>query len=842
MYLVPPFFEFYTYKSEHFLIHYHKEVEGIVIPVSEIADSIFDEYVKIFNYNPGRVNIVLIDAYDYSNAFASVIYENTIYIFLQNPFADYYFGFGSMESWLSTVISHELTHVFHLDYPHNINGLPIPSIIRSIFGRVPLYSFPNTLDPNWQIEGLAVYMESRNGFGRLNSGNYRNILLAYSKGNRVSPDIMCNNTSIWHGGNTPYIWGGLFTEYMSKVHGEDYIIHRFVKSSYFENTGCISMGFLPDEWLIQDSKDFENWRRFLREEARKFSSAEEFITNSGFSKSSLAISPSGKYMAYIENTTYDYPSLVILSGGKELARIKAVVLPWVYFEGDSTIYFSKYENFKNFFVFSDVYRWNFRKNKIRRITYGERAFSPFIYGDSLFYVRRKGLKQEVVVKVKDKPPKILISGNIYQGFNNLFVWNDTLFFSFNDDGKYDIGFFDLKSGVFSKITDDYAVDVLSFVDSGGVYFSRDEGSGYQVFLYKNGKFFTTRRKFFGVMYPRPYNGKIVAIFLDTKGYDIALINPTLVEKKIKKVEHQRDALPMLGIKPLSRRYNPLPGLLPKYWFPTVFFSDIFKFASLKTSGMDILYRYGYDISLSYMETKLLDSGYKYLNLSVYYTYTGVYPRIYISGNANNIMGKSMDISLEFPFYGFRSFKSLYLRSTLNEKTQAFGAGFAYSSAFPYKNSTLLAEGVYLSLGAMYINYGYIFGGIYKIGLRLGWAGINMYGGINGLSGFHRNEIYIFPNIFNPVYPDLNTGLLPPPKYHFYPILFLSRIYPSLLLGSYGITRVFYKYAGLVVMGDFVILGNINLSLGVGFTFYPKYGFLITVPSTSFLSILSPFSP
>jgi len=63
-------------------------------------------------------------------------------------------GFGTTryDDWLRLVITHEYTHVLQLDMASKL-----PLALRSIFGR--LY-FPNALQPEWLIEGLATFEET----------------------------------------------------------------------------------------------------------------------------------------------------------------------------------------------------------------------------------------------------------------------------------------------------------------------------------------------------------------------------------------------------------------------------------------------------------------------------------------------------------------------------------------------------------------------------------------------------------------------------------------------------------------------------------------------------------
>jgi len=104
----------------------------------------------------------VLDSLDFSNGYASPYPFNFIGIVLSPP------DEGELlqnREWLELVLTHEFTHIVHLDQARG------PAIVlRRIFGRYLLLpfpfallfpsGFPNLLEPNWLIEGLAVYSES----------------------------------------------------------------------------------------------------------------------------------------------------------------------------------------------------------------------------------------------------------------------------------------------------------------------------------------------------------------------------------------------------------------------------------------------------------------------------------------------------------------------------------------------------------------------------------------------------------------------------------------------------------------------------------------------------------
>ena len=113
------------------------------------------------------------------------------------------------------VFAHEYTHIVHLSRGRGwIGGL------RRVFGRMPLL-YPNLFLPIWQIEGIAVYEESAlTGQGRVPDRNFRAIADVAADASRFEPlDRASGGLVDWPSGNTPYVYGGYFHEFLAARYG-----------------------------------------------------------------------------------------------------------------------------------------------------------------------------------------------------------------------------------------------------------------------------------------------------------------------------------------------------------------------------------------------------------------------------------------------------------------------------------------------------------------------------------------------------------------------------------------------------------------------------------------------
>ncbi|HEY0994821.1 MAG TPA: hypothetical protein VGD77_02400, partial [Gemmatimonadaceae bacterium] len=119
------------------------------------------------------------------------------------------------DDWLQLVVTHELTHIFHLDRSRGIWRLA-----QGVFGRAP-FLFPNVYSPAWLTEGLAVYYETRlTGSGRLAGTEHRMIArAAAAAGHLPRLDQLSLGTPRFPMGNAAYAYGSLFIDYLAQRGG-----------------------------------------------------------------------------------------------------------------------------------------------------------------------------------------------------------------------------------------------------------------------------------------------------------------------------------------------------------------------------------------------------------------------------------------------------------------------------------------------------------------------------------------------------------------------------------------------------------------------------------------------
>ena len=205
--------EWRTLHTQHFRVHFTPAVEEEARRAAVNAERAYAELSTELVPPRGTIDLVISDNVDYVNGYATPFPSNRIVVFAHPPTDAS--GLRDYDDWNALVVTHELTHIFHLDRTRGIWRFG-----QAIFGRNPLL-FPNLYEPRWVVEGLAVYFESRmTGVGRLESSEHSMTARAAALANRL-PTLqeLSPGTSRFPGGNVVYIYGSLLFDYLSRTRG-----------------------------------------------------------------------------------------------------------------------------------------------------------------------------------------------------------------------------------------------------------------------------------------------------------------------------------------------------------------------------------------------------------------------------------------------------------------------------------------------------------------------------------------------------------------------------------------------------------------------------------------------
>ncbi len=233
-----PYHRYLTLETEHFHVHVPVGLEREGRVAGAAAERAYAQLAAELKEPRGRIDLVVTDDADRSNGYATPTPTNRIVVFATPPVEA-----GALrlnEDWLGIVITHELTHIFHLD---RVGG--VWSLAQHVFGRAPAL-FPNSYGPSWLTEGLAVYYESRlTQGGRLRDAEFAMYARAAALEHRF-PDLsaLSLGSPLFPGGNGAYGFGALFVDYLARTRG-DSSIRRLVDAQ--------SSALIP-YWLNREAK------------------------------------------------------------------------------------------------------------------------------------------------------------------------------------------------------------------------------------------------------------------------------------------------------------------------------------------------------------------------------------------------------------------------------------------------------------------------------------------------------------------------------------------------------------------------------------------------------------
>jgi hypothetical protein len=223
---VDPGLRWRSFDTEHFSVHFADKDRAQADAAAQVAEAVYPRITGWLQWRPEtRVHLLVLDSFDLSNGWATPLPFNEFAIYLTPP------DEGELlqnRGWLEMVISHELTHIVHMDKARR--G---PLVLRNVFGRVPLpipNTLPNLWGPSWVKEGLAVYSESEaaGGYGRLGQSFFEGMMRAeVDRGLRHLREIHADGRGFPL--NRDYLYGSYFFMFLAERYGPQAV------AAYVEN-------------------------------------------------------------------------------------------------------------------------------------------------------------------------------------------------------------------------------------------------------------------------------------------------------------------------------------------------------------------------------------------------------------------------------------------------------------------------------------------------------------------------------------------------------------------------------------------------------------------------------
>ncbi len=213
-----------TIRTEHFHVHFTPDVEAIARRAAAVAESAYVALSAELRPPRGPIDLIVADNVDFTNGSATPFPTNRVILYARPPVDVQTLRF--YDDWTTILVTHELTHIFHLDRARGWWGGA-----QRLFGRNPAF-MPNLYLPSWIKEGIAVYYETRlTGSGRL-AASQNPMVVRAAAGAGALPGLgdLSLTSPTFLGGEIAYAYGALAIAQIGATQG-DSAVPRFIEAT-----------------------------------------------------------------------------------------------------------------------------------------------------------------------------------------------------------------------------------------------------------------------------------------------------------------------------------------------------------------------------------------------------------------------------------------------------------------------------------------------------------------------------------------------------------------------------------------------------------------------------------
>lgn len=704
---------FKSIESDNFIVSYPSSTEELffikdnmkklALATSKYMEEAFKLLIIDLAYTPKtKINVILLDIYDFHNGMAYVVPEEIIYLYVNPPSSMN--DLSEYQNWLWVTCVHELTHVISLSTNRSYSKL-----LRAVFGNIISI---NGLWPLNLIEGQAVYNETKySNAGRGRSSFYHalirtsiyenNFLKMYDLS--IAPYI----TDKWPMGRVPYFYGYLLFEELNNTYSKDIPgkisysnsakIPFFPQLSFEDNTDKDVSGIWEDT-IKNNLKYYEDEISNILNE--KETTIKPFFENSNsYVERIPTYSPNKTLVAFYKEEPDAVNSVTIFNiATKEIiAKINAENTNSINWTNDETILFNsiRSDRTKQFYK---ILKYNIRTKELNILEKSNRITYFKLYKNQIYTIRAytginkiflEKLKKNKLVSIKE-----LYSSKLMARLSFLEIYNDNLIFvekNINEEEKIK----NLKNEIiyeakgFIKYLKVYNNEIYYIDDSTGVY------NIYK--LNTHDRLTNTIGAILDFSFTNETN--LIVSYLSSTGIRLGNIetnnfkSKNIKTNKILVDDFKEPTKQNLEIKK-ETDYSIFPSIFPKFWVPVARIDNDKYILGLSTFGADVSFRNFYTLYSHYdSQTKKADIDFTYTNkaflLESYFNFS-------VDNKTSNYRENSFELGFELPLENnFNLFKTDYL---------FWGLIFEIDSEFTYQNSTNIYKKNGFSTGLYFRSY------------------------------------------------------------------------------------------------------------------------------------------
>ena len=624
---VDPFLDWQTLESPHFLVHFDARHRDYAQHAVNIAEAVHKRLTTELQWTPAeKTHLVLSDESDFANGFATVIHISRSVLFFAPPS-----GVGGLEdfdNWLELLITHEYTHILHLDRAEGT-----PAVLRAVLGRF-LLAFPNNFQPYWLIEGLATWKETdaRRGIGRGQSTLF-NSVMRMEVASGVKPVEQINlPISTWPGGMSRYLYGVYFFEFISATQTPEKVQALIREYSLnlipFSINSTFRRVFGKD--VSQLWADYRRWlqQRFgaqLQKLEQQGRVAGERLSRSGYRTGGVRVNNGALY--YIEDNGAQQATLVRLHQGEKQALAEVVRAGFdVAANGDVVI--SSTEVCDEYNLYKDLYVYRAASRRLQRITecgrYVRAVWNP--PDNTILALRHEAARYslwQLDAQGEVLRQRIVFDADTVPGWYDVSADGRRMVFSlWRADSGWNLYLYDVLKAQWRALTRDSRIQAYpEFTPDGqAIVYSGETELAFNLFRYDlaSGEHLQLTRTVGGAYQAVSDGEAIYYTGYSAEGSDIYRL--PLEQALQQPVAGSDSAVPgrkqFAQVEATLSDYAPWQSLRPRWWFPLLAISEDTTELGLTTAGNDALGIHNYAASASYdFSNRLaaLSAGYAFSN-------------------------------------------------------------------------------------------------------------------------------------------------------------------------------------------------------------------------------------
>ena len=607
---VDPSLRWRTLDTEHFTVHFPEHLRSSAQQVAGTAETVYPRVTGLLRWRPeSRTQIVVLDSLDMSNGLASPLPFNYMQILLAPP------DEGELlqnQEWLELVLTHEFTHIAHLD-----KAKEDPLAFRRIFGRFLLF-FPNLLEPGWLTEGLAVYSETDpdKRYGRLGQSHFEGQMRAEAgRAFRSLREVSAEGRGFPL--NRDYLYGGYFFAFLSERYGTkavtDYVegySDNLIPFRVDSNPVSVTGKHMDELWT-----EYADWlrARFAAKPAAQGRPPDEGgeIVARGWSLESPLLTRDGARW-YVLGDGYTLPKLLRQAAGGAAAAIVDVE-PGTRLAASSSgeLLISKLEVCGNYSVYYDLYRLTAGGTLARVTQCGRYRFTvPLADGRIVALRFVAGVSEVVLLSREGMEQRVLYRSARGEAVTGLDARGETVVVTRLRDGRWSL--VEIAGEKTTVLISDGAVKHFPRLAESGdeIYFIGDYGNVSNVWSWRRGDGRLARwsEAPSGVLeISAPVAGAMLATTIEADGGALRLLRladaPLEVREQAATAEPVQSQPGQSATAEADRPYSPWPSLMPTLWLPAAYIADGAFALGFQTYGQDALGLHLYTLAPLYEFTQ-----------------------------------------------------------------------------------------------------------------------------------------------------------------------------------------------------------------------------------------------